>query len=288
LDRDDRSKPPDTLLKRLWLYLTRPGDDGVADDTKRQIQEILDDVEQKGIIDEDQGDMIHNILFLKDTTAGEIMIPKGDIVALPVSAGPGDLAQVCTEQGYSRIPVYEGSLDNIVGVAHARDLLGFWGDPGRLETLRPILHEPFFVPEGKKLLDLIKEFRDRRTKIAIVIDEYGGVDGLVTVADVMEEILGDAIGEEGDDLEDYVKQIGEDTFQVDPKTPVGDFAETFGVSLPEGDYDTVAGFITSHMERIPRVGEHFEYAGIVFEIAGADKRRISRLVVRTPGVRETS
>ncbi|HPC47221.1 MAG TPA: hypothetical protein PLW83_04190, partial [Deltaproteobacteria bacterium] len=83
MDRDDRSKPPDTLLKRLWLYLTRPGDDGVADDTKRQIQEILDDVEQKGIIDEDQGDMIHNILFLKDTTAGEIMIPKGDIVALP-------------------------------------------------------------------------------------------------------------------------------------------------------------------------------------------------------------
>lgn len=288
MESKDGAKTADTLLRRLWLYLTKSGDEEVTHDTRRQIEEILDEVEQKGIIDEDQGDMIHNILFLRDTTASEIMVPKGDIVALPVTAGPEDLARVCTEQGYSRIPVYEGSLDNIVGVAHARDLLKYWGHPARLDDLRPILHEPFFVPEGKKLLDLIKEFRQHRTKIAIVIDEYGGVDGIVTVADVMEEILGDAIGEEGDEWEGYVESLGEGAFAVDPRIPVGEFAETFGVEMPEGDYDTVAGFITSRMERIPKVGENFEYAGLVFEIAGADKRRISKLIVRVPQPQEPS
>jgi len=286
LDRKEDAKPADTLMRRLWLYLTRTGEGERADDTRRQIEEILDEVEEKGIIDEDQGDMIHNILFLRDTTASEIMVPKGDIVALSVDADLDDAARVFTEEGYSRVPVYEGTMDNIVGILHAKDLLRYWKDRDDLPGIRSLLHEPFFVPEGKRLTDLIKEFREKRTKIAIVIDEYGGVDGMVTVADVMEEIIGDAIGEEGDDFEGYVEPLGEGLYAVDPKMPVDEFAETFGISVPEGDYDTVAGFVTSSLQRIPRVGELFEHAGVVLEIAGADRRRISKLVVRVPGKKD--
>lgn len=278
----DEHKPADTLLKRLWVYLTRTGDEEGADDTKRQIEKILDEVEEQGIIDEDQGDMIHNILFLKDTAVGEIMIPKGDIVALPVTTDVDELARVFTEEGYSRIPVYEDSLDNIVGIIHAKDLLKYWNPRTELTDIRQLLHPPFFVPEGKKLMDLLNEFRQRRTKIAIVIDEYGGVDGLATIADLMEEIVGDVIGEEGDEFDGYVEHTGDGTSTVDPKMPIDEFAETFSIEIPEGDYDTVAGFITSRMERIPRTGEQFEHAGLVIEIAGADKRRISKLVVHAP------
>jgi magnesium and cobalt transporter len=280
----ENQKPADTLLKRLWLYLTRTGDDEVADDTKRQIEKILDEVEEQGIIDEDQGDMIHNILFLKDTSVGEIMIPKGDIVAVPATTTIDELSEVFTREGYSRIPVYEGSLDNIIGIVYAKDLIPYWKTRDALTDIRQLLHPPFFVPEGKKLIDLLNEFRERRTKIAVIIDEYGGVDGLVTIADLMEEIVGDMIGEEGDEFEEYVEEKGEGVFSVDPKMPIDEFAETFEVEIPEGDYDTVAGFITAEMERIPKTGERFEFGRLVFEITGADKRRISKLVVHaSPG-----
>lgn len=285
---NDENKPADTLLKRLWLYLTRTGDEEGADDTKRQIEKILDEVEEQGIIDEDQGDMIHNILFLKDTAVGEIMIPKGDIVALPVTTTVDELARVFTDEGYSRIPVYEDNLDNVVGVLYAKDLLKYWNARDELTDIRQLLHPVFFVPEGKKLMDLLKEFRERRTKIAIIIDEYGAVDGMATIADLMEEIVGDMIGEEGDEFEEYVEHTGDGVYTVDPKMPIDEFAETFEVEIPEGDYDTVAGFITSRMERIPKAGERFDYGSLVFEIAGADKRRISRLVVHAPALKENA
>jgi magnesium and cobalt transporter len=251
------------------------------DETKRQIEKILDEVEEQGIIDEDQGDMIQNILVLKDTSAGEIMVPKGDIVALPVSATLDELAALFTSEGYSRIPVYEDSLDNIVGIVYAKDMLKYWNQRDEIRDIRQLMHPPFFIPEGKKLIDLLNEFREKRTKIAIIIDEYGGVDGLITIEDLMEEIVGDMIGEEGDEVEEYVVQRGEGVFAVDPMMPIDEFAEHFDLEIPEGDYDTVAGFITSQMERIPKQGERLEYGKLVFEIAGADKRRIHRLLVHS-------
>ncbi|MGD0210776.1 MAG: transporter associated domain-containing protein [Desulfomonilia bacterium] len=145
---------------------------------------------------------------------------------------------------------------------------------------------PFFIPEGKKLIDLLNEFREKRTKIAIIIDEYGSVDGLITLGDLMEEIVGDMIGEEGEDIEEYVIPKGEGIFTVNPMMPIDEFAEAFEIEIPDGDYDTVAGFITTRMERIPKPGEKLEYAGLVFEVVGADKRRIHKLVVHAPSRKE--
>ncbi len=277
----DEHEPTDTLLKRLWLFFTKTSDQD-SDDTKRQIEKILDEVEERGIIDEDQGDMIQNILVLKDTSAGEIMVPKGDIVALPKSATLDELAQIFTKEGYSRVPVYEDSLDNIVGIVYAKDMLTYWNSREEIKDISQLMHPPFFIPEGKKLIDLLNEFREKRTKIAIIIDEYGSVDGLITMGDLMEEIVGDMIGEDGDEVEEYVVPKGDDTYSVDPMMPIDEFAEAFDAGIPEGDYDTVAGFITSQMERIPKPGEKLEYERLVFEIVGADKRRIHRLLVHAP------
>lgn len=269
----------DTLLKRLWLFLTRSED---SSDTKKQIEKILDEVEEHGIIDEDQGEMIQNILVLKDTSVSEIMVPKGDIVALPSSASLDELAEVFTREGYSRIPIYEESLDNIIGVVYAKDLLSCWKKRNEVTAIKQLMHPVYFIPEGKKLIDLLKEFREKQTKIAIIIDEYGNVDGLITIGDILEEIVGDVIGEEGEEIEEDIVHKGGGLFSVDPKMPIDEFAEAFEVDIPEGDYDTVAGFVTSEMERIPKSGEKFEYGGIIFEIVGADKRRIHRLVVHAP------
>jgi CBS domain containing-hemolysin-like protein len=282
----DEFDQTDNLLKRLWIFLTRTKDDVAVSDTKRQIEKILDEEEGKGNIDEDQGDMIQNILVLKDTSAGEIMVPKGDIVALPGTATLNELAEIFTREGYSRIPVYDDSLDNIVGIVYAKDMLKYWNSRDEIKDIRQLMHAPFFIPEGKKLIDLLNEFREKRTKIAIIIDEYGGVDGLITIADLMEEIVGDMIGEEGDEIEEYVVHKGDGIYTVNPKMPVDEFAEAFKTTIPDGDYDTVAGFITSQMERIPKPGEKLEYEQLVFEIVGADKRRIHKLAVHTPSRKE--
>lgn len=283
---NDEYEQTDNLLKRLWVFFTRSKDETGASDTKRQIEKILDEVEGKGIIDEDQGDMIQNILVLKDTSAGEIMVPKGDIVALPSTATLDELAEIFTREGYSRIPVYEDSMDNIVGIVYAKDMLKYWNSRSEIKDIRQLMHAPFFIPEGKKLIDLLNEFREKRTKIAIIIDEYGGVDGLITISDLMEEIVGDMIGEEGDEIEEDIVHKGEGIYTVNPMMPIGEFAEAFETKIKDGDYDTVAGFITSQLERIPKPGEKLEYAHLVFEIVGADKRRIHKLVVHAPSRKE--
>jgi len=160
--------------------------------------------------------------------------------------------------------------------------LSCWKKRNEVTAIKQLMHPVYFIPEGKKLIDLLKEFREKQTKIAIIIDEYGNVDGLITIGDILEEIVGDVIGEEGEEIEEDIVHKGDGLFSVDPKMPIDEFAEAFEVDIPEGDYDTVAGFVTSEMERIPKSGEKFEYGGIIFEIVGADKRRIHRLVVHAP------
>jgi len=268
-----------SYLKRLWLLMTG---EKSSRDTKEEIEKILDEVEEKGIIDEEQGDMIHNIIVLKDTVVREIMVPKGDMVALEVSTPLDEIIEVFAREGCSRIPIFEDNLDNIIGVVHANDILKYWNIQERPGDIRALLHPPYFVPEGKKLIDLLQDFRQKRPKMAIVIDEYGNVDGLLTISDVVEEIIGDIVGEDEAAGEEEIVQEGEGLYSVDPRLSIDEFSEKFGVEIPEGNYDTIGGFITCRMERIPESGETMEYNGVLFEIAQADKKRISKLMVHPP------
>jgi len=276
---DDENQEKITLLHRLWFLLKK---EDIQVDTKQEIEKILDDVEEKGIIDGDQGDMIHNIIVLKDTTVGEIMVPKVDIVSLERSASIDDLIEVITSKGCSRIPIYEDNMDNIVGVVYAKDVLKYWKSSDEDITIEAMMHPPYFIPEKKKLIDLLKEFRQKHSKLAIIIDEYGNVDGLVTIGDLIEEIVGDMLGEDDEQIEECIVEKGDGAYYVDPKMPIDEFMEAFDADIPDGKYDTIAGFVTFVLQRIPKAGETLEYNGVLFEITDADKKRISKLVVHAP------
>jgi len=188
-----------------------------------------------------------------------------------------DVIDVMNASGYSIIPVYEKALDNIVGIIRAKDILKYCRASLEAVPITDLMRPAYFVPEGKKLTDLLQEFKVRQSKMAFVIDEYGNVDGLITLDDIMIEIFGDVHSD--DAAEEYVIDRGDGTFQVDPTMSIYEFAETFAIEIPEGDYDTVGGFITSRLERIPKPGESFKHKDMLFEVVGADKKRISRLIV---------
>jgi putative hemolysin len=279
LENNGENQEKTSYLKRLWSLLR--GDDEEKDKDE-QIEKLLDEVEERGFIDEDQGDMIHNIIVLRDTTVREIMVPKGDMVAIEVNSSLDAIVELINREGCSRIPIYEEHMDNIVGIVYAKDILEYWNCDARPADIRGLMHPPYFVPEGKKLIDLLNEFRTNRPKIAIVIDEYGNVDGLLTIGDVMAEIVGDMVEEDEEAAEKEITKTGDGVFTVDPRVPIDEFSEEFQVDIPEGDYDTIGGFIISRLERIPRPGETLEFAGLTFEVADSDKKRISKLVIRTP------
>lgn len=279
MDNDEKheEKP---VLQRIKSFLKGEK----KKDLKQEIQEIIDEVEEKGFIDEDQGDMIQNIIVLRDTTVREVMVPKEDMVAVECSKALSAVVDAINASGYSLIPIYEKASDNIIGVVHAKHILRYCHKPLETVGIREVMQPPYFVPEGKKLIDLLDEFKAKQSTMAFVIDEYGNMDGLITLDDIMAEIVGDVQGDEDEDV--ALKERGDGTFQVDPKMSISEFAEAFSVNIPEGDYDTVGGFITSMLERIPRPGESFQYAGMLFEIVGADKKKISRLIVHPPEGRE--
>ncbi len=276
MDTSEENRGEQSFLKGLLSLVKK---EKKPKSTKQEIEKILDAVEERGIIEEDQGDMIHNIIELKETAVREIMVPKVDMVALESTASLDDLVETIITHGCSRIPIYEKTMDNIVGVINAKDVLKYWRQAPQNLDIREMMHKAYFVPEGKKLIDLLNEFKQSRSKMAIVIDEYGNVDGLLTIGDIMEEIVGDIQGEDDELLEHDIEDKGDGSFSVDPKMPIDEFAEAFAVTLPEGGYDTVAGFITFILQRIPEAGETLEYAGLRFEIEQADKRRISKLIV---------
>ena len=267
---EDRKQEDSTIFEKIKNYLAKDR----KKEARLELQEIIDEVEEIGIINESQGEMIENIIVLKDTMVREIMVPKMDMVCIGSSTPVTEVVKAIAKSGYSTIPVYEGSPDNIVGIVHAKDILINMDQCLNEFMVTDIMRQPYFVPESKKLIDLLKEIRERRCKIAIVIDEYGSVDGLTTLEDILNEII------ETQDTEDGIKDTVDGSHIVDPKMSVEEFIAEFSLDIPRGEYDTVGGFITSTLERIPEQGEIFEFNNLIFEIAEADKKRISKLILR--------
>jgi CBS domain containing-hemolysin-like protein len=266
----DKKQEDSTIFEKIKNFLAR---DRVKD-ARIELHEIIDEVEEIGIINESQGEMIENILVLKDTMVREIMVPKIDMVSLVSSSPVAEVVKAIAKSGHSTIPVYEGSQNNIVGIVHAKDILIKLDQCLNESLVTNIMRQPYFVPEGKKLIDLIKEFRERRCKIAIVIDEYGSVDGLTTLEDILNEIV------ETQGSENGIQDTGNGSYIVDPKMSIDEFTDEFSLDIPRGEYDTIGGFIISTLERIPEQGEIFEFNDLKFEIAEADKKRISKLILR--------
>jgi putative hemolysin len=254
---------------------------GKAADARERDDDILHLMEQEeanGGIEEDERQMIRGIINLEETPAREIMVPRIDIVAAEADSDIDTVMQLITERGFSRIPVYEETIDNVVGVVYAKDILRCLADGTRPASLKEIARPPYFVPESKKVDELLAELRQRRVHIAIVVDEYGGTAGLLTIEDLIEEIVGE-IEDEYDREEVTVQRISDDEAIVDGRVSLDDLNELLGLDLQGEDFDTVGGFVYHHLGKMPNPGDEVRADGLRLRILSVMGRRIKRVRV---------
>ncbi len=231
--------------------------------TEEELEFMISVSEEEGILEDQTKEMMHNIIDFKDITVKEIMVPRTEMVCIEINSSVDELLDLIEEHEYSRIPAYEGKLDNIVGIIYIKDLIKKLKEKSIENiTLRELLREAMFVPETKNIYHLFKEFREKRVHVAIVIDEYGGVAGLVTMEDILEEIVGEIRDEYDEKEEDDFIKIDENRYIVDAGMDLDDFCEILGIEKTEEmeGYETVAGLIYYLADKIPEEGEEFELA----------------------------
>jgi len=248
-----------------------------ADDVEKEIQQIIDEGEQRGLISEDEGEMIQGIFSFRDTIAREIMVPRTDAVYAETATKLSEIIRIIIDSGHSRIPIYQDSIDNIVGTLHAKDLLSFWGsdDMEIRNTMRP----PYFIPETKKISEVLKDLRDNKSHMAIVIDEYGGTAGILTLEDIIEEIIGEVM-DEYDSEQQLIIEHDDGSISVNARLEAGKLEDFLQVDLPEGDFESVGGFIISLIGKVPEVNEKVLYDGLEIVIEAATSRKIDRVRIR--------
>lgn len=260
-----------TRLARLF-----GGQPEISQDIEEKFDRLIKVGEREGLISPDEGRMIKSIFEFKDTLVREIMVPRTEIAAAPVESSAPEVIERIIESGHSRLPVFDQNLDSVVGVIHAKDLLRHWGARDGEVDLRALARPGYFVPETKKISALLKELKSRREHLAIVIDEYGGTAGLVTIEDIVEEIVGE-IEDEYDPEERRLQVLDPATVVADARLEVERLEEHFGVEFPEGDYESVGGFVIQLAGRVPEPNESFRYDGLEFVVEAADERRVDRL-----------
>lgn len=248
--------------------------------TEEEIRMMVDVGGEKGVIEDVQKEMINNIFEFDDLDAGDIMTHRTDMVAVEVNDPLDEVVEKAIEDGYSRIPVFEEDQDNIIGLIYVKDLLEYVGKKLPEKTLRDIMREPMYVPESKICGDLFKEMTACHMQMAVVVDEYGGTAGIVTLEDIVEAIVGN-IQDEYDDEDEEISKINETTFTIDGITNTEEVNELTGVDLPEGSYDTLAGFIIKELGFLPKAGETYEveYKNLKFTVIEVEDRRIEKVKV---------
>jgi putative hemolysin len=258
-------------------------ENGSASD--EEIEAFIDVGTREGILEPQEGEWLWGIVGLGETQARSVMTPRIDMVCAPVDLGLDVLAERFIESGHSRIPVYEDSIDHVIGILHIRDVLRAVRAP-EPPAVREMLKPPLFIPETKLLSELLKELQARFQQVAIVVDEYGGTSGLVTVEDLLEEIVGE-IMDEHEALAAELEQIGEGVYRLDGRAHIELLDELFGVEIEDPEYETVAGLIFSELGYVPQVGETVESHGLRFTVEAVADRRIQTVrVEKTPPAEE--
>ncbi len=246
-------------------------------DLQKEIQQLIDVGEEEGLLSEDEGEMMQSILSFRDTVAREIMVPRTDAAIVSGDTPIEELLQLVNKKGHSRFPVHAGSIDDIIGILHVKDLLSSWGE--KHLDLKDILRTPYFIPETKKISHLLRELRDKKSHMAIVIDEYGGVAGLVTIEDIIEEIIGEILDEYDDD-ETLMVATDEGDLLVDARLEIEKLAEHFDLQIPKGNFESVGGFIISLLGRVPQPRETIIHAPLEMTIESADARKIRKVRIK--------
>jgi putative hemolysin len=223
--------------------------------------------------------MIEKVFDFADKDAADVMVPRPEVVALSIELPPEDALRAVVDSPYTRYPVYRETLDNVIGILHVRDLFAAMWERGMEEVhLEDLLRPPYIVPETKDLASLLHEFRRTKTHFAIVVDEYGGMAGILTLEDLIEEIVGE-IEDEFDIPEEQIEQIDEDTYRIDGMFPIDEFNQRFGTDLPDDDYHTIAGFVFGQLGRAPQPGDEVLFDGVRFDVIDVDSNRIEKIGV---------
>ncbi len=242
---------------------------------REDLLELLKDAQEREMFDSDAQSMLEGVLEVSETHVREIMIPRSQMTVLERDAPPSQLLPTIIESGHSRFPVIGEDRDEVVGILLAKDLLRFYAEhEGEQFDIRECLRPAVFVPESKRLNVLLKEFRSNRNHMAIVVDEYGGVSGLVTIEDVLEQIVGDIDDEHDIEGDLDIQQEDDDHYVVRALTRIDDFNDYFDVKLSDEDYDTIGGLIMSELGRLPRRGERVRHGNFEFKVLRADRRRV--------------
>jgi len=244
---------------------------------EKEIQQLIDEGEQAGLISEDEGEMIQGIFSFRDTIAREIMVPRTDAVFASAETRIPDIVQLIIQSGHSRIPIYQDSIDNVIGTVHAKDLLSHCD----LEDLdvRRIVRLPYFIPETKKISEVLKDLRDNKSHLAIVIDEYGGTAGILTLEDIIEEIIGDVM-DEYDAEERLIVEHDDGSISVNARLDVEELEDYLNVELPDGKFESVGGFVISLLGKVPSINERLTYNELEMVIEAANSRKIEKIRIR--------
>jgi len=271
------------LVARLF---TRPAASEATKVTENEVEIIVRESELSGVLAHDQSEMIQNVLDFGDVAAGEVMVPRTHVVAFDVETQTDELLRKIAETKHSRYPVYKGSIDNVVGILHVKDLVGNAADRDLKDlVLADIMHQPVaFVPESQSASSVLKDMRAGRQHLAVVIDEFGGMGGIVTLEDLVEEIVGD-IRDEHDGEEAPIVDLGEGRLLVDASISIADLSRYLGADLPEdGDYNSLGGFLVDRIGGVPKAGTRLDAMGLDFVVRDADERHVMKveIVRKTP------
>ncbi len=265
-----RSKP--TLLERIGAFLLREPED------RDQLVELLRSAYERNLMDADALGMIEGVLQVADLQAREIMVPRAQVDLVDINDSPAQIVADVVASGHSRFPVVDGDKDNVIGILLAKDMLRHFA--GHEADLRDMLRPAVFIPESKRLNVLLKDFRRNRNHMAIVVNEYSGVAGLVTIEDVLEQIVGEIEDEyDFDEPEDNILLDADGRYRVKAHTEISDFNEVFGTAFADEEYDTVGGIVLKALGRLPKRGEEVELPGLRFKVLRADSRRLHSLLV---------
>lgn len=247
--------------------------------SEEEIQAFIDEAKEEGIIEKEEGVLLKSVVEFGDTVVREIMTPRVDMICIRKDANIQKLRELVIQEKHSRIPVYRDRVDNIEGIIIAKDLLEYSEDKHRNASINPLIRPVYFVPESMKVSRLLKEFQKRKQKLAIVVDEHGGVSGLVTMEDLVEEIVGE-IQDEYDKEEILITKRGLLDYVVSGDAEVEEIEKLFDLDLAEDDYITMSGFITHHLGRFPQKGEKVTIKGLSLEILDVDQKRIKSIRVK--------
>ena len=246
--------------------------------TEAEIQDLIEAGEEEGVVNEEEREMIRAIFALDSMVVREIMVPRTAMAAIAADAGLRESLDAIIACGHSRLPVFDGAIDNIVGLLYAKDLLKCWGQDEAQFRISELMRPPYFIPETKNLEELLQEFKKKRVHLAVVIDEYGGTSGLVTIEDLLEQIVGD-IQDEYDMEEDLFNRNPDGTLTVDGRLPIEELEDLTGLTIERDKFDSVAGLVFHLAGTIPAVGDVVEGNGLRMTVLEADQRRLKRVLI---------